>query len=338
MRIEKIKNLIIKNYNLPPHQRTPVFIWGPPGVGKSSAVHQAADELNVNIIDLRMRLLSPIDLRGLPKIYNGKAIWSRPEFIPVEGQGILFLDDLPTAPPSVQASAYQLVLDRAVGSHRLGDGWYIVAAGNRETDAAATYRMPTPLKSRFLHIHFEVNVEDWMKWAISNNIHSAVTGFISYRNDLLLRFDPKTKETNYPCPRTWEFVSRELMIGDNDYESIAGCIGEGTAAEFLHFTKIREKMPDVDAILSGELKTLPIYEDSEKLGICHATISSLVAKISNMRLKIPAIDNALGFIMENMEPELNIAFITRLKVVAGSELQRAKMFSVFVKKYREVVF
>lgn len=343
MRIGEIKNFIKSQFSLPPYQRTPIFIWGAPGVGKSAAVKQAADELGIQFIDLRLGLLDPVDLRGVPKVEKREeefwCIWSRPEFLPKDGDGILFLDELNVAVPSVQASAYQLVLDRAIGQHKLGDGWYIVAAGNRETDAAVTYRMPSPLRSRFIHINFDVNVDDWIVWALNQGIHESVIAFISYRPDLLLRFDPKSKEVNYPCPRTWEFVSRVLYSRhDGIYETLTGCIGEGAATEFLEFVKIRDKMPDVDKILDGSLTKLPLYSDTEKLGIHHCIISAILSRIALKKNKVISIDNALRFTMENMEPELNIMFLARLKTIAKTEVPKCSVFPDFVKKYREVVF
>src|SRR5713226_7324319 len=114
--------------------RQPVFIWGSPGVGKSAVVRQLAKELAIPLQDVRALLLDPVDLRGLPFLgADGRSKWATPEFLPESGSGILFLDELNAAPAMVQASCYQLVLDRKVGEYSLPEGWAIVAAGNRDS-------------------------------------------------------------------------------------------------------------------------------------------------------------------------------------------------------------
>ena len=121
-------------------QKVPTFLWGAPGIGKSSIVKQIADSLNIGFIDLRLALMDPTDLKGIP-FYDKEshsALWAPPAFLPRDGTGILFLDELNSAPPSVQASAYQLILDRKVGEYELPDGWAIVSAGNRESDRGVT--------------------------------------------------------------------------------------------------------------------------------------------------------------------------------------------------------
>ena len=127
-------------------QKLPVFIWGAPGIGKSSIVKQIAKQRELEFIDLRLSLLDPTDLKGIP-FFNSETkegIWAKPSFLPSkqDSKGILFLDEINTAPPAVQASAYQLILDRKVGEYELPEGWSIVAAGNRENDRGVVYKMP----------------------------------------------------------------------------------------------------------------------------------------------------------------------------------------------------
>src|SRR5262249_11413548 len=127
--------------------KQPVFIWGGPGIGKSAIVRELADDLNTSLQDIRALLLDPVDLRGLPFLgADGRSKWAPHEFLPGEVSGILFRDELNAAPAMVQASCYQLVLDRKLGEYTLPDGWAIVAAGNRDCDRAVTTRMPSPLR------------------------------------------------------------------------------------------------------------------------------------------------------------------------------------------------
>ena len=234
--------------------RRPVFIWGGPGVGKSSVVKQLAETLNVPLQDVRALLLDPVDLRGLPFLgSDGRSKWATPEFLPQNGTGILFLDELNAAPAMVQASCYQLVLDRKLGEYVLPDGWAIIAAGNRDSDRAVTTRMPTPLRNRFVHLEFEVDVQEWSEWAIQAGIRPEVIAFLRFRPELLSAFD---RDANaFPSPRSWEFVSRILDSLDSqsnpaiEHEVIAGAVGAGAATEFSAFLRMFRELPNIDAIL-----------------------------------------------------------------------------------------
>lgn len=216
-------------------QRWPAFVWGPPGVGKSSVVRAVAAEADLPVRDLRASLLDPTDLRGIPAIYEGKAVWCPPGFLPQASDppGVLFLDEINAAPPLVQASLYQLVLDRQIGEYRLPDGWWIVAAGNRQTDRALVFRLSSALANRFIHIEFDVDVTDWRDWAIQARINPLIVGFLGFRPHLLLG-DPGGSPA-YPTPRSWEMLSDVMgAFGglDGCKDVVSGTIGEGTAVEF----------------------------------------------------------------------------------------------------------
>ena len=231
--------------------RQPVFIWGPPGVGKSDVVRQIAETKKVALKDVRALLLDPVDLRGLPFLSgNGQAKWATPDFLPSGGEGILFLDELNAATAMVQASCYQLVLDRKLGDYTLPDGWAIVAAGNRDSDRGVTTRMPTPLRNRFTHLSFEVDMQEWCEWAIRNNIRPEVIAFIRFRPDLLSQFD---RDANaFPSPRSWAFVSKILNgapAPEIEHDLIAGTVGTGAATEFTAFLMTYRNLPNIDAIL-----------------------------------------------------------------------------------------
>src|SRR5262245_6632638 len=162
--------------------RQPVFIWGGPGICISAIVRRVAVDFEMPRLDVRALLLDPVDLRGLPFLgQDGRAKWATPDFLPRDGSGILFLDELNAAPAMVQASCYQLVLERKLGEYTLPDGWAIVAAGNRESDRAVTTRMPTPLRNRFVHLEFEVDLQEWSEWAISSKVRPEVIAFLRFR-------------------------------------------------------------------------------------------------------------------------------------------------------------
>jgi MoxR-like ATPase len=239
--------------------RQPVFIWGSPGVGKSAVVRQLARASKVPLQDVRALLLDPVDLRGLPFLgSDGRSKWATPEFLPQDGSGILFLDELNAAPAMVQASCYQLVLDRKLGEYTLPEGWAIIAAGNLESDRAVTTRMPTPLRNRFVHLEFDVDVQEWCEWAIQAGIRPEVIAFLRFRPDLLFAFDRDAAA--FPSPRSWEFVSRILNSLDShsnaviEHEVIAGAVGTGAATEFSGFLRMFRELPNIDAILLNPLQ------------------------------------------------------------------------------------
>jgi len=238
----------------------PVFVWGSPGIGKSSIVKQIAVEKELEFVDLRLSLLDPTDLKGIPFFDkdNHEAVWASPNFLPKNpnSKGILFLDEINTAPPSVQASAYQLVLDRKVGDYELPSGWSIVSAGNNESDRGVVYRMPPPLSNRFVHLSMEVSFADWKIWAYDNGIDSSIIAFLQYDSEKLFAFDPTKNEKSFPTPRSWEYVDKILSsnIGSNLLlETISGAIGSESATSFMAFRKVMDRLPNIDNALKFSL-------------------------------------------------------------------------------------
>jgi hypothetical protein len=260
--------------------RQPVFIWGGPGVGKSAVVHQLAAVLKVILQDVRALLLDPVDLRGLPFLgQDGRSKWATPEFLPQGGSGILFLDELNAAPCMVQASCYQLVLDRKLGEYTLPEGWAIIAAGNRDSERAVTTRMPTPLRNRFVHLEFEVDLQDWSEWAIQAGVRPEVIAFLRFRPEVLSAFD---RDANaFPSPRSWEFVSRILDSAPDqsiEHELFSGAVGTGAATEFSAFLRMFRELPNIDAILMNPLKE-PVPENAAAQ---YAVASALARCASDM--------------------------------------------------------
>lgn len=240
-------------------QRWPAFIWGPPGIGKSAIVHRIAADAGLPVIDLRASLLDPTDLRGIPAIVDNQAVWCPPAFLPKENAppGILFLDEINAAPPLVQASLYQLVLDRRVGEYLLPTGWWIVAAGNRQKDRAVTFRMSSALSNRFIHLDLDTDAVDWRTWALANNLDPLVIAFIGYR-PALLREDPG-ESSAFPTPRSWEILSDVIKrFGSHQacVDIVPGIVGSGASTEFATFVKKALNMKQMESIVSDPLTAL----------------------------------------------------------------------------------
>lgn len=222
-----------------------VMIWGPPGVGKSAIVAQVAERHALQLVDLRLSQLAPTDLRGLPVADGKVSRWLPPEFLPNDGKGILFLDELNMAPPAVQGIAQQLILNRRVGNYEVPEGWFVWAAGNRKEDRAAVFDMPAPLANRFLHYHVEPHFDSFRAWAGRNGIHEQVLAFLAFRPTLLHK--PDVRSPAWPSCRSWELASElhERKMG------ITAAVGDGAAAEFEAFLKLYSQLPDLEALLQG---------------------------------------------------------------------------------------
>tara|TARA_R100000426_G_scaffold18185_2_gene16211 strand:- start:113 stop:1132 length:1020 start_codon:yes stop_codon:yes gene_type:complete len=251
--ISELKDCVVVN--------DPVMIWGGPGIGKSDIPRQVASELNMSLIDFRANLFDPVDVRGVPYIKQMKETgkrytgWAVPDVFPIAerdgDRGILFIDELPTAPPATQNAFLQLLLGRKVGEYELPAGWAIVSAGNRLTDSAAVYQMPSPLRNRFAHYELEPTLDDWVAWAHKNNVDTDVIGFIQYRPQLLNSF--KADEYAFPTPRTWYMVSKRINRANINQEklfyAVSSLVGDGPAGEFVAFKEIADKLPDVDKLI-----------------------------------------------------------------------------------------
>lgn len=245
-----------------------VMLWGPPGVGKSQGIREVAKDIELEtgkkvvITDVRLLLFNPVDLRGIPTSSEDKkaAVWLKPKIFQMDESedvvNILFLDEISAAPPSVQAAAYQITLDRVIGEHRLPENCIVIAAGNRVNDKSVAYKMPRALANRLCHIEIESNVRSWRRWATENNIHSMVIGFIDYNSSALNLDSNDSDENAFPTPRSWEMVSNILTNVSDDIEEvfplISGCVGSEAAYAFKAWGEIFAKIPDVEKIFTGQ--------------------------------------------------------------------------------------
>ena len=299
--------------------KRPVFLWGPPGIGKSEVVAQIAEEMGGFMIDLRLGQMDPTDIRGIP-FYNkelGKMDWAPPVDLPDAELAsqypviVLFMDEMNSAAPAVQAAAYQLVLNRRIGKYVLPDNVVMVAAGNRESDKGVTYRMPTPLANRFVHIEMRVDFPVWQEWAVKNQIHKDVVGYLSFAKQDLYDFDAKSSSRAFATPRSWTFVSQ--LLADEDINEvtatdlIAGTVGEGLAVKFMAHRKIAGRLPNPADILAGKAKDLDVKEVSAMyslvISMCYELKAAVENKVDDKKFHEMS-DNFFSFMMKNFETEL----------------------------------
>lgn len=308
-----------------------LFIWGGIGIGKSDIVKEVAKQIakdkgfiynddmtkisekNVfSVIDIRLSQMDLSDIRGLPK-YEEKTEttkWYAPNFLPKNGQGILFFDELNLALPTIQATAYQLILNRRIGNdYILPEGWVIVSAGNRLTDRANIFETPAPLNNRFMHIELDVpNVDQWLDWAVANGVDTRISTYLKFE-PVLYKFEKNMNDKAFPSPRSWFFASEMIKDKDSkDLETIeilvASCVGEATAMKFTAWLKLMEKV-DINEILKNPLEAkLP-----KELDLLYATISGILEHYKNDKKLM----NPILQIATRLTPEFAVLLLKLVK-------------------------
>jgi hypothetical protein len=322
---------------------TPVMIWGPPGVGKSQLVAQVAHAHNAAMLDIRLAQMEPSDLRGIPFRNGAQVEWAVPSLLPDAARhgatGILFLDEITSAPPSVSAAAYQLILDRRLGEYRVPPGWAIFAAGNRQGDRGVTYAMPAPLANRFAHFELEVNLDDWVSWAYQAGIDEHLIAFLRFRPELLFDFDPAHNPVAFPSPRSWEFAHRALRKFTAMPHLLTGalqaCVGPAAGIELHAFIQHLDRLPDLDAITRGELTPMP-----REIDLQYAVAAALVGRAIRAKHH-PERAVVWGHILDYAgrfpQREMGVMLVSDLHRALGSALFAVPQFSVWAKTVAEVL-
>jgi hypothetical protein len=322
---------------------TPVMLWGPPGVGKSQMVAQVAARHGAPVIDIRLSQMEPTDLRGIPFRSGDLVEWAIPAMLPDEqrhgASGILFLDEITSAAPTVSAAAYQLILDRRLGEYRVPPGWAIFAAGNRQGDRGVTYAMPAPLANRFSHFEVETHLDDWVAWAHAHAIDERIIAFLRFRPELLFDFDPRHNPVAFPSPRSWEFAHRALQKFSDQAELLLGalqaCVGAAAGIEAKAFIDNLGNLPDLDAILRGEPAPVPTETDLQ-----YAVASALVARA--LRAKDgPEGGKILGHILDYARDfpnrEMGVMLVYDMQRAVGERLFKTPQFAPWAKSVADVM-
>jgi hypothetical protein len=235
----------------------PVFLWGPPGIGKSSLVRAFAESLALPCVTLLGTQLAPEDLIGVPELRDGRSRFAPPETIARDEPYCLFLDELNAATPEVQKAFYSLILDRRVGAYELPAGSIVLGAGNRSTDNALARPMASALVNRLVHVHLRASVTDWLAWAPGAGVHDWICDYLTQRPDQLWVKPPKSEEP-FSTPRSWHMLSDALHSygADVTEETVRvlahGTLSAGHASGFCAYVKTVRHRFGLDAIVRGD--------------------------------------------------------------------------------------
>lgn len=220
-----------------------VFVWGPPGIGKSSVINQFANEVGMECVPLLGSQLAAEDLIGIPQIQGDVSRFVPPSLIVRNKEFCLFIDELNIAAPEVQKAFYSLILEQRVGEYKLPKGSIVVGAGNRSADSALVRQMPSALVNRMVHVHLKVDHRIWLDWAKNEGLHPWVIDYIQARPSHLSTEIAPTDETPFSTPRMWHFVSEGLKalsenINQNLLDALLyGSLTDHHATQFKAFIK-----------------------------------------------------------------------------------------------------
>ena len=322
---------------------TPVMLWGPPGVGKSQMVARVAAEHGVPVVDIRLSQMEPSDLRGIPFRVGEHVEWAIPAILPNTQRhaaaGILFLDEITSAPPAVSAAAYQLILDRRLGDYQVPDHWAIFAAGNRQGDRGVTYSMPAPLANRFSHFEVDTHLDDWVAWAYANQLDERVIAFLRFRPELLFDFDPAHNPVAFPSPRSWEFAHRALQKFQDEPRLLQGtlqaCVGPAAGIEVAAFVNCLDQMPDLDAICAGDDVSVP-----KEIDLQYAVAAALVGKAIRARAEDDG-QQVIGHILDYAgrfpQREMGVMLVSDLHRAIGDDLFAVPAFADWANAIADVM-
>lgn len=316
--------------------RRAVMLWGPPGVGKTWGVHEAAQRMGIEFRETQALITQPVDYMGVPFVEedgeDGARVtrWAQPDMLPTKGDGIWFFDELPMAPMMVQNVLTKIVLEGVCGNWRAPAGWSFVAAGNRESDKAGTFRMSKPLEGRFIHFNVEADLESWRRWAVMYGIHPAVVAFMDWKREYFYQFDPRSPERAWPCPRSHHILSDMLKAGVKKnlrIPAFSGISGQKMAIEFSAWLGIYEGLPNLEDI---EKNPTAVVFDRDDPGVCFALCAALAQRATNSKMP-----NVIRFI-QRMKPEFQVVYFTTVKT-AHPEALHCEAFAQWAANHSNVM-
>jgi hypothetical protein len=257
----------------------PVLLWGSPGTGKTSVVRALGESLGWPTEIVIGSIREPADFAGLPVVIDGAVemappLWARR--LAAAGHGLLFLDELTTAPPAVQAAMLRVVLERVVGDLVLPEGVRVVAAANPPEEAADGWQLSPPLANRLVHLDWPVDAKSVARGialgfprppsfdgrtpqpAQAVAARALVGAFLEVRPALVLDVPAVAEQAGrgWPSPRSWESVaillaSCEAIGASEDAKTllVLGAVGDGAGIEFLSWLANMD-LPDPEAVLA----------------------------------------------------------------------------------------
>lgn len=339
-----------------------LMIHGSPGIGKSAATEQAAHQLGAKhglanvamlsdigktdpathfgLFDVRLSQCDPVDVGGLPYADKERDIQRRlvADWFPSEDRtdipdhGMLLLEEVVSAPPAVQAAAYQLTLDRRIGDKKMKDGWSVVLTGNLMTDGGVVHKMPTPLANRLLHVYVRSDVDSWTTWAIDSGIEDVLVAFIRFRPELLNTFskhvETKSKDHAFATERSWHAVNDLIKVDAGVHGAlIAGSVGNGAAIEFNAFRDIWRQMPNIDGIMLDPTGS----KVPEDVAVRYAVCTALASRATGTNFDI-----ILDYVTR-LPAEYTVMTVKDCMQRKKGEITSTKAFIQFASKYADLL-
>jgi len=334
MKPSQIRKLLIKLAAL--HE--PVLLKGSPGIGKTATVEQLAAELKYELIVTHPVVDDPTDYKGMPAVIGRDTANPSAKFLPfgdlwrmidAEKPTIVFMDDLGQAPPAVQAAVMQLVLARHINGHKISDKIWFLAATNRRQDKAAVTGLITPLLDRFTAVlNYEFDLEDWIRWALQNDLPPVLAAFARFKPDLIAKFEPNKDMVKSPTPRSVAKVGTALLaLGIDDAESVASVTGEGFATEFLAFYRVWSELPDrTEIYLNPDTTPVP---GKDKADVLYALMGSLAHGATKANF-----EQTVRYL--NRVPAEFSVLCVKDAISRNKDLKRAKAFTQWALDHAEV--
>ena len=325
MNIKSAKNNLQRILKLKEH--LPVLLWSSSGIGKSEICKQIAEEFGWKFIDIRLPLLLPSDLLGLPypDKEHKRAKWLYPDFFPdpdSKEKTLILFDEIGNSPITVQSAVYRIILDRSVGEHyHFPKGVKMVAASNLITDQSGVNRLSKALANRFTHFFIEADFDAWKEWSLSHGVNEKIIAFLNFKSNLLST-SPKVEEQAFATPRSWMKVSNLLNSNIIDENIIAGTVGPGVAAEFFAYIEVYGRLPDINRILNGNKVDIP-----KEPSVLYAVSSSL-----SLRATEKNIENIFNF-CKQLNEEFHILTIRDIARRDEKILQGYSRIDEWISKY-----
>lgn len=325
--------------------RWPIMVYGSPGIGKSDIIRHTYEDLGYRIIDTRIAYYKagdwgfPIPTKRIesrhvvdPETGDARDIsiekvmgvqWARPDFFPRGDEPtVWFFDELSAARQYDQLMVYELFVNFCLADYQVPKNTILIAAGNKISDKAIAYKLPSALANRMGHCELEVNPDDWIEWAFSAGIHPDVTAYIGFDSGSLFdTFDYKSEA--FPTPRSWERISKLLQAGYGDRIAIEMEIGSAKGREFMEFRRLRDKLPDLKGILEGKVKSI----DESRSDLMWLVVTSLVSRLNEQDKDFSKhMDNLTKFFVDGLvKKDFGVLGLKNLKLRFKDDLkQRSK--------------